>query len=68
MAYHPIEDYGIIGNMRTTALVEPAVHEKIGEFLKSRTVPISSITVDAMTVLRHEEKGWTSFRELPFGA
>ncbi|KAA0206146.1 2'-5' RNA ligase family protein [Candidatus Uhrbacteria bacterium] len=47
--------------------VEPAVHEKIGEFLKSRTVPISSITIDAMTVLRHEEKGWTSFRGLPFG-
>lgn len=41
-------------------------HERIGDFLKTQSVPVDTITIDSVSILTHDGARWITAETLPF--
>ncbi|HVM90332.1 MAG TPA: 2'-5' RNA ligase family protein [Verrucomicrobiae bacterium] len=45
---------------------DDGTHERIGEFLKTQSVPVGTITIDSVSILTHDGARWIPTETLPF--
>jgi 2'-5' RNA ligase len=65
------EEYDIDAHFHITLAyrdVKPEVHDKIGLFLKTQTVPLKRVNFDSYSLLQHDGMRWQEIERFPLGS